>query len=146
MSEHRATVRWLKETDEFSYDTFNREHKWQFESGQSLRASSSPEFLGKDDCVDPEEALVASLASCHMLTFLAVCAKKKLVVTSYEDNPVGYLEKNPEGKLAITRLTLKPVVGFEGKNPASEEIDALHQSAHKNCFIANSIKAAVTIL
>ena len=145
MAEHRATIRWQNDSEEFNIRSYSRDHQWEFESGQSLKASAAPAFRGSEDCVDPEEAFVASLSSCHMLTFLSLCASKKIAVNHYEDNAVGFLEKNAQGKYAMTRVILKPVVGFEAASPSAEELSELHSKAHQQCFIANSVSTEITI-
>ena len=105
-----------------------------------------PGFQGNPDCVDPEEAFVGALSSCHMLTFLAIAAKKRLTVDRYEDNAVGTLEKNTNGRLAVTRATLRPKVVWGGdKTPTLEEIGKMHEHAHRACFIANSVLTEVSI-
>ncbi len=117
MSEHRATVSWERGSVPFTYETYVRDHAWRFPGGTQIAASAAPEFKGNPDLVDPEGALVAALSSCHMLTFLAVAARKRLVVESYVDEAVGYLEKNEDGKLAITRVVLRPKISFgDGKS------------------------------
>ena len=146
MSEHRVRVSWAGGSEDFAYESFNRDHRWIFESGIEIKASSAPSFNGNPDCVDPEEGLVGALSSCHMLTFLAISAKKRLIVKSYDDEAVGFLEKNADGKLAVTRAILRPKVVWGGdKTPTQEEVDAIHQKAHSACFIANSILTEVTI-
>jgi len=146
MSEHRVRVSWENTVEDFVYETFNRDHLWTFENRAEIKASSAPSFKGNPDCVDPEEALVGALSSCHMLTFLAISAKKRLAVTSYEDDAVGFLEKNADGKLAVTRIILRPKVAWgKDKTPTQEEVEALHQKAHGACFIANSILTEVAI-
>jgi organic hydroperoxide reductase OsmC/OhrA len=146
MSEHRATVAWRRTSDSFDYDAYNRDHEWTFEGGVRVPASSAPDFRGDAERVDPEKALVAALSGCHMLTFLAVCARKRLVVDSYDDEAVGYLEKNAEGKLAVTRVVLRPRVSFGGDGPPpDDELAQLHAKAHHNCFIANSVRTEVTV-
>jgi organic hydroperoxide reductase OsmC/OhrA len=146
MAEHRATIRWQRESDEFTYDTYNREHRWEFDGGEVVRGSAAPGYKGDEDCVDPEEALVAALSSCHMLTFLAVAAKKRFVVDSYTDEAIGHVEKNADGKLAVTRVELHPHVEFSGaKQPTDDDLDQLHHAAHEHCFIANSVKTEVTV-
>lgn len=144
MSEHRVTVSWERTTDDFEYDTYSRSHTWEFENGHVVPASSAPDFLGSKDRVDPEEAFVAALSSCHMLTFLAIAAKKRLVVDDYVDSAVGFLEKNDDGKLAMTRVILRPAVKFS-EPPAPEVIEKMHHKAHENCFIALSVKTDVTV-
>ena len=145
MSEHRATIEWSGGSSEFTYDTYPRDHLWTFEGGIEIPASSAPKFLGTPSLVDPEEALVAAIASCHMLTFLAIAAKKRLIVESYNDSAVGYLEKNDRGKLAMTRVVLRPVIVFGTSAPTDEQLERLHASAHKNCFIANSVHTSIAI-
>ncbi len=146
MSEHKATIEWKRETPDFAYETYNRDHDWTFDAGVVVPASAAPSYNGSESRVDPEEAFIASLSSCHMLTFLAVAAKKKHVVDSYHDEAVGHLEKNEAGQLAITRVTLRPRVQFSGDRiPSAEELQRLHDSAHHHCFIANSVKTEITV-
>lgn len=146
MSEHRAETNWKRTTPDFSYETYNRDHDWTFDAGITVPASAAPNYFGDEARVDPEEAFVASLSSCHMLTFLAVAARKKLIVDSYHDEAVGHLEKNPEGRLCITRVILRPRVVFGGETlPGPDELRELHDSAHHHCFIANSVKTDVTV-
>jgi organic hydroperoxide reductase OsmC/OhrA len=146
MSEHAATVDWRRETPDFAYESYNRDHDWLFDAGVVVRASAAPAYRGGASCVDPEEAFVASLASCHMLTFLAIAARKKLVVDSYRDEAVGVLAKNAEGRLAITRVTLRPMVAFGGETtPGADELAKLHDQAHHECFIASSVKTEVVV-
>ena len=111
-----------------------------------MTASAAPAYLGDPKQVDPEEAFVASLSSCHMLTFLAIACKQKFVMDDYVDEAVGHMEKNAEGKMAITKVTLKPKITFSGdKRPTAEELDKMHHAAHDNCFIANSVTTEVTV-
>ena len=111
-----------------------------------MTATAAPAYLGNPANVDPEEAFVASLASCHMLTFLAIACKQKFVLEKYEDEAVGHMEKNAEGKLAITKVELHPKITWGGENePTAEELEKLHHAAHDNCFIANSVKTEVTV-
>jgi organic hydroperoxide reductase OsmC/OhrA len=146
MSEHHASVVWKRTSADFTYETYNRAHEVRYKSGAIVVPSSSaPEFRGDADRVDPEEAFVASLSACHMLTFLAICARKRITVESYEDDAVGLLEKDG-GKLWIARVTLKPRVRFA----AGTTIDAtaladIHHKSHEECFIANSVKTDVTV-
>jgi organic hydroperoxide reductase OsmC/OhrA len=110
-----------------------------------MTATAAPAYLGNPANVDPEEAFVASLSSCHMLTFLAIACKQKFVLDSYEDEAVGHMEKNADGKMAITRVELRPQIRWHGDRiPSAEELDKMHHSAHENCFIANSVKTDVT--
>ena len=146
MAEHKITVEWKRETETFTYDTYNRDHVWVFEGGSRLTASAAPAYRGNPALVNPEEAFVASLSSCHMLTFLAVAAKRKFIVDRYSDQAVGVLEKNAQGKLAVTRVRLHPTVTFSGPaQPTPEQLTALHEEAHKGCFIANSVTTDVTV-
>jgi organic hydroperoxide reductase OsmC/OhrA len=146
MSDHRATIHWRRETPDFATESYNRDHDWTFDAGVTIRASATPAYRGNEQCVDPEEAFVASIASCHMLTFLAIASKRHHVVDDYHDDAVGVLEKNAQGRLAITRVTLRPRVSFGGaKPPTHEEIRQLHDQAHHACFIANSVKTEVVV-
>jgi len=146
MSEHHATIDWKRETPDFAYETYNRDHDWQFDAGVTVRASATPAYLGSDICVDPEEAFVASLSSCHMLTFLAIACKKRFTVDGYRDQAVGILGKDQTGRMAMTRVTLRPQVWFGGeKTPTPEELAQMHGQAHHACFIANSVKTEVVI-
>jgi len=111
-----------------------------------MQASAAPAYLGNPKNVNPEEAFVASLSSCHMLTFLAIACKQKFVLDEYTDEAIGHMEKNAEGKLAITRVTLQPKIKFSGdKQPSAEELDKMHHAAHEDCFIANSVKTEITV-
>ena len=146
MSEHHATVDRERETPDFAYETYNRDHDWSFDAGVTVRASANPAYLGSESCVDPEEAFVASLSSCHMLSFLALACKKRYVVDSYRDKAVGVLGKDAAGNMAMTRVTLRPEVVFGGeKVPGAEEVRQLHERAHHVCFIANSVKTEVAV-
>ena len=146
MSEHKATLTWQRESADFTYESYNRRHLWTFDGGAEIAASASPTYKGDPACVDPEEALVAAVSSCQMLTFLAIAAKKRFIVEAYLDEAVGFLEKGADGRLAITRILLRPRIRFSGeKQPSPDELRELNHAAHEACFIANSIKASVTI-
>jgi organic hydroperoxide reductase OsmC/OhrA len=145
MSEHRATIRWSRDGKDFTYKTYSRDHVW-LANGNEIPASATAAYLGNPRRVDPEAALVAALSSCHMLTFLAVAAVGGFVVESYEDEPVGHLEKNAAGKMAITRVELRPKIVFGGaRQPTPADLERLHDKAHKECFIANSVTTEVTV-
>ncbi len=144
MSEHRSFLSWNRSTPDFVYETYDRTHALKFEGGQSVQASSAPEFLGKAQNVNPEEMLAAALSSCHMLTFLAVAAKSRLTVDSYKDETTAYLEKNEAGKLAVTRVVLRPRVKL-GSTVDAAKFTSLHEKAHHNCFIANSVSCSVQV-
>jgi organic hydroperoxide reductase OsmC/OhrA len=146
MSEHKVTLKWHRGGASFEYQKYPRNHSWTFDGGHEMTATSAPAYLGDPKHVDPEEAFVAALSSCHMLTFLAIACKQKFVLDEYSDDAVGYMEKNPEGRLAITRVELHPKLTFSGeKQPTSEELDKMHHAAHDNCFIANSVKTEVIV-
>jgi organic hydroperoxide reductase OsmC/OhrA len=146
MSEHKATIRWTRDGKDFTYKTYSRDHVW-VANGNEIPASATAAYLGNPNRVDPEAGLVAALSSCHMLTFLAVAAMKGFVVESYEDDAVGHLEKNAAGKMAITRVDLNPKIAFGGtKQPTAADLDALHDKAHKECFIANSVTTDVKVV
>lgn len=147
MSEHRAEIRWMRTSADFSYDTYNRAHEIVFKGGGiAVPASSAPAFKGDAGRVDPEEAFVAALSSCHMLTFLAICARKRLVVDAYEDDAAGYLEKGGDGKLWMARVVLSPRVRFApGTAVDGETLARIHHESHEHCFIANSVKTDVTV-
>ena len=145
MSQYRATLQWKNQGSDFNYDTFDRTHKISFPGGIEFKGTSAPEYLGKKELANPEEMLAATLASCHMLTFLAVCAKSRLHVTSYEDNPVATLDKNAEGKFAVTHIQLNPKASFQGETPSAEKLQELHAKAHRNCFIANSLACKMAV-
>jgi organic hydroperoxide reductase OsmC/OhrA len=146
MSEHRATINWKRETADFAYESYNRDHAWQFDAGITVKASASPAYLGSESCVDPEGAFVASLSSCHMLTLLAIAARKRYIVDAYVDQAVGILARNEAANLAITKVTLRPEVRFSGeKQPSADELERLHEQAHHACFIASSVKTEVVV-
>jgi organic hydroperoxide reductase OsmC/OhrA len=148
MSEHHAAVHWARTSADFTYDTYNRAHAVTFKDGAiTLSGSAAPAFRGDADRVDPEEAFVASLAACHMLSFLAICARKRLTVESYEDDAAGHLEKGSNGKLWIARVTLRPRVRFAaaGTAPDAAALAQIHHLSHAECFIANSVKTDVTV-
>ncbi|NKF49943.1 OsmC family peroxiredoxin [Shewanella sp. WXL01] len=138
------TVNW--QTSPADEGEFNRDHQIEFGSGQVIQASSAPEYKGSEDKINPEENLLAALSSCHMLTFLAIAHLKRLPVASYVDNAKAELGKNASGKIAVTKMSLFPEVVFaDGVEVSPEVIDKIHQKAHANCFIANSLACEVEI-
>lgn len=145
MSTHRSTVRWSRTTPDFEYATYLRAHDVVLESGVAVPMSAAKEFSGDPTRANPEELLVAALSSCHMLTFLAIASKKRLVVDRYDDDAEGVLEKNADGVLSVTRVVLRPKVTFAGEAPSADTLAALHASAHRGCFIANSVKTDVVV-
>lgn len=146
MHEYRATTTWRRTSADFTYESYNRAHEVQFGGGEVVPWSAAPEFKGEATRVNPEEAYVAALSTCHMLTFLAVAARKRFTVDSYVDEAIGVIEKNAQGKYWVSRVTLRPKVAFSGdRQPSSQEISDLHHAAHENCFVANSVKSAVTV-
>jgi organic hydroperoxide reductase OsmC/OhrA len=143
---HRATTIWRRQTASFAYEDYNRAHEVHFGGGQIVPWSGAKEFKGDEDRVNPEEAFVAALSTCHMLTFLAIAARKRLAVDSYEDRAVGHMTKNEAGKLWLSHVILRPHVAFGGeRKPSKEEMAEMHHLAHENCFIALSVKTDVTV-
>jgi organic hydroperoxide reductase OsmC/OhrA len=147
MGSYTATIVWERSRQEpFTDGRFGRGHGWSFDGGVSIRASSSPHVVPRysDPAgVDPEEAFVASLSSCHMLTFLYLAAKRGLVVNRYEDTAEGVMSKNETGRFWVSRVTLKPRIDWEGARPDANLIGELHHAAHDECFIANSVRTEV---
>jgi organic hydroperoxide reductase OsmC/OhrA len=142
MAEHRIRLTWTDGGRPFTYESYPREHEIVFKDGQDrLTASASPAYKGDGKHADPEDMLVAALSSCHMLSFLAICTKKKITVQSYEDDAVGFLE-NDGGNLWITKVILRPKIVSSADAATLEQI---HHLAHKACFIANSVKTQVTV-
>ena len=146
MSEHKVNLSWKNESEDFSYKKYDRTHSWKFEGGIVVKASAVPEYLGKKEFVNPEEAYAASLASCHMLTFLAIASMNKYTIGIYEDNAVAILEKNEKSRMAVTKLYLRPKITFTGDNiPDKTIIDEMHHRAHTECFIASSVLTEIII-
>lgn len=147
MDQHTSTVIWQRNDQAFADHRYSRRHAWHFDGGALVPASSSPHVvplpLSDPAAVDPEEAFVASLSSCHMLWFLDVAARAGWVVDSYRDEAVGVMGRNAEGRVAMTRVTLRPEVVFAGESPTLQALLALHHRAHDSCFIANSVKTPV---
>ncbi|MDS4071771.1 MAG: OsmC family protein [Defluviicoccus sp.] len=148
MSEYTATIRWQRGEQVFTDGRFRRAHRWSFDGGVDIAGSAAPAVvpppLSDPAAVDPEEAFVASLSSCHMLWFLGLAAKSGFRVDSYVDEAAGILAKDAAGRMAMTRVTLRPQVHFSGdKLPSDAEFEALHHQAHEKCFIANSVKTEV---
>ena len=152
MSEHihTASIVWRRDEGDFAKGRFSRLHTWRFDGGVELPASATPSIvplpMSVAEAVDPEEAFVASLASCHMLTFLFLASKRGFQVGEYEDNAIGILSRNERGVPWISSVTLNPKISYGGeKIPNAEEEDRLHHDAHEQCFIANSVKTEVSV-
>ncbi|MFB9246370.1 OsmC family protein [Massilia antarctica] len=150
MQQFEAQLSWQRGTQPFLDNRYSRAHAWAFDGGLRVPASSSPLSvalpMSDPAALDPEEALVASVSSCHMLFFLSLAARAGHVVDDYRDHAVGTLDKNADGKMAMTRIVLRPAISFaDGTRPDAAQLDALHHAAHAQCYIANSIKADVVI-
>jgi organic hydroperoxide reductase OsmC/OhrA len=146
MSHHRARVAWERSGRPFTYDEYSREHAITYGGGASMKASAAAEFRGNAALPNPEELLVAALANCHMLTFLAIAARKGIVVEKYEDSAEGTLATNAEGRMSVIVCELRPKVTFgSGATVDGETLRDLHHQSHLGCFIAASVKTAVTV-
>jgi organic hydroperoxide reductase OsmC/OhrA len=145
MSEHKATVHWNRQDTPFTAKEYTRDHVWKFEGGSEVHASAAPQYLGNESLVDPEQAFVAALSSCHMLTFLALAARDGFVVEDYRDEAVGMMERNEQKRIAITRVVLRPAITWGGEAPDQQKLDKLHENAHKHCFIANSVTTKIDV-
>jgi organic hydroperoxide reductase OsmC/OhrA len=148
MSDYTAVVTWERAGAVFTDNRYSRGHRWSFDGGIAVPASASPHVvplpLSVAEAVDPEEAFVAALASCHMLWFLSIAAEQGFVVESYRDAATGVMGKDADGKVAMTRVTLRPGVRFAaGKRPSAAQHEAMHHEAHRQCFIASSVKTDV---
>ena len=149
MHQFFATVAWQRDGQDFAGQRYSRGHEWQFDGGLTVAASSSPLSVPLPMSVaaniDPEEALVAATSSCHMLFFLSLAAQRGYVIDDYRDAAVGDLGKNAAGRLAMTRIVLRPRIAFAGTPPSPEALAALHHDAHERCYIANSLTADVVV-
>jgi organic hydroperoxide reductase OsmC/OhrA len=150
MAEHTATVSWDRFDAAFTDNRYSRAHRWMFDGGATIPASSSPHVvpvpLSDPLGVDPEEAFVAALSSCHMLWFLSIAAKRGFIVDHYEDQAVGTMARNDAGRLAMTRVVLRPDVAFSGDRlPGAADLRAMHDEAHHECYIANSVRTEVVV-
>ena len=148
MSDHTATVHWQRQPDEaFTDNRYQRRHLWHFDGGAVVPGSSAPTSVplpwSDPSAVDPEEAFVASLSSCHLLWFLHLAGQAGWVVDDYRDAAIGVMARNAEGRMAVTTVTLRPAVRFAGTAPSAEQHGQLHHEAHERCFIANSVKTEV---
>jgi len=151
MPNYKATIHWKRSGAKFLDHKYQRTHTWTFDNGLRLKAAASPHIVGKSftdsSVIDPEEAFIASVGSCHMLWFLSLAAGMGFVVNKYSDQSEGTLEKNSEGHMAMTKVLIQPMVSFEADNaPSQEDFLKLHREAHRKCFIANSVKSDIEIL
>ena len=148
MSRHVAQVSWRRDGD-FASGRYSRRHQWQFDGGAIVAASASPDVvpppLSDAGAVDPEEALVASVASCHMLWFLSLARQAGLEVELYADAAEGEMGRIGPGRMAVTRIRLRPEIAFAGRQPDADELARLHAEAHERCFIANSLKTEIVV-
>ncbi len=149
MHTYTATIRWSRGDEDFASGRYSRGHVWSFDGGAEVPASSSPLSVrvpySVAENVDPEEAFVAALSSCHMLFFLHFAQRAGYVVNAYTDDADGIMEKNDDGKMAVTRVTLRPIVEYEGEPPDRAEAEKLHHESHEACFIANSVKSEIVV-
>jgi organic hydroperoxide reductase OsmC/OhrA len=150
MSQYEATISWQRGEQSFLDDAYSRGHEWTFDGGLTVPASASPDIVplpkSVAENVDPEEAFVASLSSCHMLFFLSLAARKGITVDQYIDAATGIMEKRVDGKTAMTRVTLRPEAAYSGDViPDLEQLEALHHRAHEMCFIANSVLTKIVV-
>ena len=148
MHRYEARIAWQRGDAKFTDNRYSRGHEWSFDGGITVPASSSPKVVPTASvaaAVDPEEALVASAASCHMLWFLSLAAKRGFVVERYVDRAFGELAQNAAGKLAFSRITLRPAIVFAGAEPSGADLAALHHEAHDECYIASSLKCDVVV-
>ena len=148
MTPYQAAIHWKRGDQVFTDNHYSRGHTWAFDGGTEVPASSSPYIVPLPysiaNAVDPEEAFVASLSSCHMLWFLSIAAQRGFCVDSYADHAVGMMEKNEADRHAITRVILRPQATFSGNSlPTQAELAAMHHEAHEACFIANSVKTKI---
>jgi len=147
---YRATISWRRGDGDFAKGRYSRRHVWRFDGGIEVPASASPAVVPKpysvEDAVDPEEAFIASLSSCHMLTFVDIARRAGFAIDAYDDEAEGVMEKNAEGRNWVSRVTLRPRIVYAGdRRPSADELARLHEEAHDLCFISNSVKTAVTV-
>jgi organic hydroperoxide reductase OsmC/OhrA len=151
MSEHSVKVVWKRQLEEtFTDNKYSRGYTWAFDGGAVVAASSAPSIVplpySVEANVDPEEAFIASLSSCHMLFFLAIAGKRGFVIDQYIDNAIGIMEKDNEGKMSMTKVSLRPEATFGGdKQPSLDQLEMMHHQSHDQCFIANSVKTEVVV-
>lgn len=148
---HVAKILWQKQSAEaFTDGRYHRSHQWQFDGGIHMKASSSPEVIpvpmSDASAVDPEEAFVAALSSCHMLFFLSIAAGKKYIVEEYTDSAEGTMSKDDNGRVVMDKVVLNPIVKFSGNNiPTLQQITLIHEQSHARCYLANSVRSQIII-
>ena len=149
MGTHTATIAWQRGDEPFAGGRYSRKHEWRFDGGAIVAASPSPQVVplpwSDPAAVDPEEAFVAAIASCHMLWFLSIAAERGHIIERYEDDAVGTLARVAPGRQAITEVVLRPRIAFAGAPVDAATVAALHEAAHERCFIANSVNSAIRI-
>ena len=150
MSDHKAAIHWQHPSPDFGRGKYSREHTWTFDGGITVAASPSPSAVpvpySNPAHVDPEEAFVAAISSCHLLSFLYVAARQAFVVARYDDEAVGTMTKNEKGVLWVSSVVLRPKIAYGGeKQPSAAEADHLHHLAHEQCYIANSVKTDIRV-
>ena len=150
MSQHKATIRWRSDDGDFLHGKYSREHTWSFDGGATVQASPSPSVVrppySNPAAVDPEEAFVAAISSCHMLTFLYLASQRGFEVAAYDDDAVGDMTKNDNGVPWVSAVVLSPRIHYRGeKVPTESEARQLHEQAHHDCFISNSVKTKISV-
>lgn len=149
MTEMTAEIRWERGNDQFTDNKYSRAHSWHFDGGQIIPASASPHIVpvpySVEANVDPEEAYIAALSSCHMLFYLSLAAKEGLVVDRYEDKATAVMEKI-DGKTIVSRIDLNPTITYVGERPSPELESSLHHRSHEQCFLANSVKTEIRVV
>lgn len=149
MHSYTARIAWARNGATFTDSRYSRVHEWSFDGGVTVPGSSSPNNVrppfSSAEAVDPEEAVVAAASSCHMLAFLYLAARRGVCVERYVDDAVGVMTPNEQGRLFISRITLRPAIAFAGPPPTAAELDALHHEAHEECYVANSLRTEIVV-
>jgi organic hydroperoxide reductase OsmC/OhrA len=148
MSQYRAMILWRRGEQSFVDNAYSRGHQWSFDGGLTVPASSSPDVvplpMSVAENVDPEEAFVAAISSCHMLFFLAVAARRGIVVDQYEDNAIGIMQERADGRIAMAQVILRPHARYSGERiPDRQKVEKMHRRAHELCYIANSVRTEI---
>jgi organic hydroperoxide reductase OsmC/OhrA len=149
MGSHMAKTSWSRNGQPFTDLKYSRKHLWEFDGGVVVPGSSSPHVVrvpySDPSAVDPEEAFVAAISSCHLLTFLWIAARQGFIVNSYKDDAEGFMATNEAGGMFVERVILRPAIRYEGREPTAEEADSLHHAAHLECYIANSVISEIIV-